>query len=145
LDRAPDYGSGGLRFDSLQRHSDELSTILGDKNSLDQKVQGLKFKLVKTFDTLNFLNLYIMSKVCQLTGKRPIVGNNVSHSNRKTKRRFLPNLQKKRFFIPETDQWVTLKVCTSAMRTISKLGIYEYLQRLEKEGVNTGVSLEQGC
>lgn len=118
---------------------------LVDKNSLDRKVQGLKFKLVKTFDTLNFLNLYIMSKVCQLTGKRPIVGNNVSHSNRKTKRRFLPNLQKKRFFIPETDQWVTLKVCTSAMRTISKLGIYEYLQRLEKEGVDTGVSLEQGC
>jgi large subunit ribosomal protein L28 len=93
---------------------------------------------------LNFLNLYIMSKVCQLTGKRPIVGNNVSHSNRKTKRRFLPNLQKKRFFIPETDQWVTLKVCTSAMRTISKLGIYEYLTRLEKEGVDTGVILEQG-
>ena len=86
-----------------------------------------------------------MSKVCQLTGKRPIVGNNVSHSNRKTKRRFLPNLQKKRFFIPEKDMWVTLKVSTSAMRTISKLGIYEYLTRLEKEGVDTGVILEQGC
>jgi len=85
-----------------------------------------------------------MSKVCQLTGKRPIVGNNVSHSNRKTKRRFLPNLQKKRFFIPETNQWVTLKLSTSAMRNISKLGIYEYLQRLEKEGVDTGVILEQG-
>jgi large subunit ribosomal protein L28 len=96
------------------------------------------------FDTLNFLNLFIMSKVCQLTGKRPIVGNNVSHSNRKTKRRFLPNLQKKRFFIPETNQWVTLKLCTSAMRNISNLGIYEYLQRLEKEGVDTGVILEQG-
>ena len=49
-----------------------------------------------------------MSKVCEVTGKRPIVGNRVSHSNRKTKRRFLPNLQKKRFFIPETEQWVTL-------------------------------------
>jgi large subunit ribosomal protein L28 len=83
-----------------------------------------------------------MSKVCQLTGKRPIVGNNVSHSNRKTKRRFLPNLQKKRFFIPETGEWVTLKLATSAMRNISKLGIYEYLQRLEKEGVDTGVNLE---
>ncbi|AEE52650.1 50S ribosomal protein L28 [Haliscomenobacter hydrossis] len=87
-----------------------------------------------------------MSKVCQLTGKRPIVGNNVSHSNRKTKRRFLPNLQKKRFFIPETDQWVTLKLSTSAMRNISKLGIYEYLQRLEKEGVDMSGILEQpGC
>lgn len=87
-----------------------------------------------------------MSKVCQLTGKRPIVGNNVSHSNRKTKRRFLPNLQKKRFFIPETGEWVTLKLSTSAMRNISKLGIYEYLQRLQKEGVDlSGILEEQGC
>ena len=82
-----------------------------------------------------------MSKVCQLTGKRPISGNNVSHSNRKTKRRFLPNLQKKRYYIPETDQWVTLKISTSAMRTINKLGIYAYLKKLEKKGVNTGIKL----
>ncbi|MEL7122700.1 MAG: 50S ribosomal protein L28 [Bacteroidota bacterium] len=84
-----------------------------------------------------------MSKVCQLTGKRPIVGNHVSHSNRKTKRRFLPNLQKKRFYIPETDQWVSLKVSTSAIRTINKLGIYEYLKKLESKGVDTGVVLEE--
>lgn len=82
-----------------------------------------------------------MSKVCQLTGKRPITGNNVSHSNRKTKRRFLPNLQKKKYYIPETDQWVDLKICTSAMRTINKLGIYEYLQQLERKGMDTGVVL----
>ena len=84
-----------------------------------------------------------MSKVCQLTGKRPIVGNHVSHSNRKTKRRFLPNLQKKRFYIPETDQWVSLKVSTSAIRTINKLGIYEYIKKLEAKGVDTGVVLEE--
>ncbi len=83
----------------------------------------------------------VMSKVCQLTGKRPITGNNVSHSNRKTKRRFLPNLQKKRFYIPELDKWVTLKVSTSAMRTINKLGIYNYLKKLERKGVDTGVKL----
>ncbi len=82
-----------------------------------------------------------MSKVCQLTGKRPITGNNVSHSNRKTKRRFLPNLQKKRFYIPELDKWVTLKVSTSAMRTINKLGIYNYLKKLERKGIDTGVKL----
>ena len=82
-----------------------------------------------------------MSKVCQLTGKRPIAGNNVSFSNRKTKRRFMPNLHKKRYFIPELDKWVTLKLSTSAMRTINKLGIYEYLQKLEKKGVDTGVKL----
>ena len=82
-----------------------------------------------------------MSKVCQLTGKRPMSGNNVSHSNRKTKRRFLPNLQKKRFYIPEKDRWVELKVSTAALRTINKLGIYAYLQKLEKKGVDTGVKL----
>ncbi len=82
-----------------------------------------------------------MSKVCQLTGKRPISGNHVSHSNRKTKRRFLPNLQKKRFFIPELDRWVTIKVSSAAIRNINKLGIYAYLKRLEKSGVDTGVKL----
>ncbi|MFK7981181.1 MAG: 50S ribosomal protein L28 [Saprospiraceae bacterium] len=83
-----------------------------------------------------------MSKVCQLTGKRPIAGNNVSFSNRKTKRRFLPNLHKKRYYIPELDKWVTLKLSTSAMRTINKLGIFEYLTKLEKKGVDTGVKLK---
>jgi len=82
-----------------------------------------------------------MSRVCQLTGKRPITGNNVSHSKAKTKRRFLPNLQKKRFFIPEVDRWVTLKVSSKALRTINKLGIYAYLKKLEHKGVDTGVKL----
>lgn len=83
-----------------------------------------------------------MSRVCQLTGKKPITGNHVSHSNTKIKRRFLPNLQKKRFFIPETDQWVTLKVSSKAIRTINKLGIYAYLKKLERKGVDTGVKLK---
>ena len=83
-----------------------------------------------------------MSRVCQLTGKRPISGNHVSHSNRKTKRRFLPNLIKKRFFIPETNEWVTLKVSTSALRTINKLGIYEFLKEQERKGFRTGVNLK---
>ncbi len=82
-----------------------------------------------------------MSKVCQLTGKRPITGNSVSHSNRKTKRRFLPNLHKKRFYVPETDQWITLKVSSTALRSINKLGIYAYLKKLEGKGVDTGVKL----
>ena len=82
-----------------------------------------------------------MSKVCQLTGKRPVTGNNVSHSNRKTKRRFLPNIQKKRYYIPETDQWATLKLSTSDMRTIDKRGVYEYLKDLESQGVDFGFKL----
>lgn len=82
-----------------------------------------------------------MSKVCQLTGKRPITGNNVSHSKRRTKRRFLPNLQNKKYFVPETDEWIELKLSTSAMRTINKLGVYDYLKKLEKKGIDTGVVL----
>ena len=75
-----------------------------------------------------------MSKVCQLTGKRPITGNNVSHSNRKTRRRFLPNLQKKKFYIPGEDVWITLKVSTSAIRSINKMGITSYLKKLGNTG-----------
>ena len=82
-----------------------------------------------------------MSKVCQLTGKRPISGNNVSFSNRKTKRRFLPNLQKKRFFIPETGNWVDLKLTAGAIRNINRLGVYAYLKKLERKGVDHGVDL----
>ena len=75
-----------------------------------------------------------MARVCQVTGKRPQTGNNVSHSNIKTKRRFLPNLQKKRFYIPEEDKWVTLKVSTSAMRTINKNGISAVIKKARKNG-----------
>lgn len=82
-----------------------------------------------------------MSKVCQLTGKRPISGNSVSHSNKKTRRRFLPNLHKKRFYVPETDQWIVLKISSNALRTINKLGLYAYLKKLESKGVDTGVKL----
>ncbi len=75
-----------------------------------------------------------MSKVCDLTGKKALKGNNVSHSNRKTKRRFLPNLFDKRFFIPETGEWITLRVSTSALKTINKVGITEALNRVFKKG-----------
>ena len=84
-----------------------------------------------------------MSRECQLTGKKPLTGHKVSHSNVKTKRRFLPNLQKKKFFIPETNQWVQLNVSTAALRNIDKIGIYDYLKRLKAEGVNTGVTLNK--
>jgi len=75
-----------------------------------------------------------MSKVCQVTGKRPRVGNNVSHANNRTKRKFYPNLQKKRFYIPEEDRWVTLKVSTSALRTINKNGLTAVLKKAAKQG-----------
>ncbi|KAB2915623.1 50S ribosomal protein L28 [Oscillatoria amoena NRMC-F 0135] len=75
-----------------------------------------------------------MARVCDLTGKRTLVGHNVSHSNKKTIKRFRPNLQVKKFYIPEEDEWITLKVSTSAMRTISKNGITACLNKYMKTG-----------
>lgn len=77
----------------------------------------------------------IMARVCQVTGKKPIVGNSVSHSNIKTKRRFLPNLQKKRFFFAEEDRWVTIKVSADALRTINKNGLSTVIKSMRAEGV----------
>ena len=75
-----------------------------------------------------------MARVCQITGKRPVSGNSVSHSNIKTKRRFLPNLQTKRFFLAEEDKWVTLKVSSEGLRTINKNGLYSIVKQLRAEG-----------
>lgn len=75
-----------------------------------------------------------MARVCQITGKRPRVGNNVSHANNKTKRRFYPNLQKKRFYLAEEDRWITLKVSTSALRTINKNGLQAVLKKAAANG-----------
>ena len=75
-----------------------------------------------------------MAKICEITGKRPITGNNVSHAKNKTRRRFLPNLQTKKFFIPEEDKWITLKVSTSAIRTINKNGISAVLKKARDNG-----------
>ena len=63
-----------------------------------------------------------MAKRCQITGKTVLVGNNVSHANNRTKRRFLPNLQKKRIWVAEVQRWVTMKISTSALRTLDKKG-----------------------
>ena len=75
-----------------------------------------------------------MSRVCEITGKKAMVGNNVSHSNRKTKRKFNVNLMKKRFFIPEEGKWVTLRVSAAALKTINKIGITEALKRAKADG-----------
>jgi large subunit ribosomal protein L28 len=71
-------------------------------------------------------------RICQITGKRAVSGNNVSHSNIKTKRKFSPNLKTKRFFIAEENRWITLKVSTHAIRIISKRGISAVLKDLKK-------------
>lgn len=75
-----------------------------------------------------------MSKVCQVTGKRPMSGNNVSHANNKTRRRFLPNIQFHRFWVEEEKRFVRLKISTKGMRIIDKLGIKAVLEKLRANG-----------
>jgi large subunit ribosomal protein L28 len=75
-----------------------------------------------------------MARVCQVTGKKPITGNKVSHSNIKTKRRFLPNLQIKRYFLAEEDKWIILKVSSEAIRTINKNGLLAVVKKLRAAG-----------
>ena len=75
-----------------------------------------------------------MARVCQVTGRKPVTGHKVSFSNKKAKRRFLPNLQTKRFFFAEEDRWITLKLTTDAIRTINKNGLNSVVKQLHAEG-----------
>ena len=75
-----------------------------------------------------------MSRVCELTGKRAMVGNNVSHAMNKTKRKFSVNLVKKRFYIAEEDRWLSLKISTAALKTINKNGIAAVLKKAKANG-----------
>ncbi|MDC7998814.1 50S ribosomal protein L28 [Gilvibacter sediminis] len=75
-----------------------------------------------------------MSRVCELTGKKAMVGNNVSHALNRTKRKFDVNLIKKRFYIPEEDKWITLKISTSALKDINKRGISAVLKEAREKG-----------
>ncbi len=75
-----------------------------------------------------------MSRVCELTGKKAMVGNNVSHAMNKTKRKFDANLMKKRFYLPEEDKWITLKVSASALKNINKKGISAVIKEARAKG-----------
>ncbi|MBS0315483.1 MAG: 50S ribosomal protein L28 [Burkholderiales bacterium] len=75
-----------------------------------------------------------MARVCQVTGKKPMVGNNVSHANNKTKRRFLPNLQQRRFWVESENRFVSLRLTTAAIRLIDKKGIDAVLADLRAKG-----------
>ena len=76
-----------------------------------------------------------MSRVCEITGKKAIVGNKVSHSNAKTKRKFNVNLKVKKFFLPEENKWITLRLSTSALRTITKNGITAVMKEARENGL----------
>jgi large subunit ribosomal protein L28 len=75
-----------------------------------------------------------MARVCQVTGRRPVTGHKVSFSNKKAKRRFLPNLQTTRFFLAEEDRWITLKLSADAIRTINKNGLLNVVKELREQG-----------
>ncbi len=76
-----------------------------------------------------------MSRVCQVTGKKPMSGNNVSHANNKSKRRFLPNLHERKFWVESENRWVKLRVSTKGLRTIDKLGIDQVLTDVRARGI----------
>lgn len=78
-----------------------------------------------------------MSRVCELTGKKAMVGNNVSHAMNKTKRKFDANLMTKRFYIPEEDKWVTLKISAAALKSVNKKGITQMIKEAREKGFLT--------
>ena len=80
-----------------------------------------------------------MSRVCQVPGKKVMVGNNVSHSKRRTKRKFLPNLFNKKFYLPEEDRWITLTVSANGIRTINKNGLHAALKSAKEKGFITTI------
>ena len=75
-----------------------------------------------------------MARGCQLTGKKPMSGNNVSHANNKTKRRFLPNLQNRKFWVETENRWVSMRITNAALRTIDKLGIDVIVKKMRAAG-----------
>ncbi len=75
-----------------------------------------------------------MAKICQVTGKKAIVGNNVSHSKRRTKRKFYPNLFEKKYFLPEEDRWISLKISAAGIRLINKKGLASTLKEAKEKG-----------
>jgi large subunit ribosomal protein L28 len=77
-----------------------------------------------------------MARVCQVTGKSPMTGNNISHANNKTKRRFLPNLQRRRFWVESENRWVSMRLTNAALRTIDKNGIDAVLSKMRARGEN---------
>ncbi len=78
-----------------------------------------------------------MSRVCQITGKKMMVGNNVSHSKKRTKRRFYPNLFTKKFYLPEEDRWIDLKISAKGLRIVNRVGISNALKEAKAKGYIT--------
>jgi len=94
--------------------------------------------LIRAARSIGKIQEHRMARVCQVTGKRPMVGNNVSHANNRTKRRFLPNLQYRRFWVEGENRWVRLRLTNAALRTIDKKGLDVVLAELRERGEIAG-------
>lgn len=90
------------------------------------------YKIVTIIISIINKGAYSMTRICQITKKKPIVGNNVSHANNKTKRRFLPNLHNHRIFIDSENRWVSLRISNAGLRIINKIGIHAVLSNMKK-------------
>lgn len=99
---------------------------------LHRKLDHLAIRLLQS--SFSQLRSRVMAKVCQVTGKKPMVGNNVSHANNKTKRRFLPNLQNRRFWVESENRWISLRLTNAGLRVIDKNGIDAVLVDLRARG-----------
>ena len=75
-----------------------------------------------------------MARVCEVTGKKTVTGNNVSHANNRTRRRFIPNLQNRKFWLESENRWITMRISGAALRTIDKRGIDTVIERMRAEG-----------
>ena len=75
-----------------------------------------------------------MTRECEVTGKKPVAGNNVSHANNRTRRRFLPNLQNRKFWVESENRWVSMRISSAALRTFDKLGIDAVIAKMRSEG-----------
>ena len=127
---------GGKEWPHLYSKRQVLVLFLHILSIILQNRQLYFGSLKRNQQICNPKNKDVMARVCQVTGKKPITGNKVSHSNIKTKRKFNPNLQTKRFFLAEEDKWVTLKVSSEAIRTINKNGLFVVVKELRAQGVH---------
>jgi large subunit ribosomal protein L28 len=127
---------------SLSAKFDEMPKLLNFRiilrhNCFSQVVDYVMvFTLYSRFsDCGSLLKECAMARVCQVTGKGPMVGNNVSHANNKTKRRFLPNLQNRRIYVESENRWVSMRISNAGLRVIDKLGIDAVLTDMRARGV----------
>jgi len=135
-------------FAGLRHNNDDLDEVSSERPTGRIYDIGTKDRVRITThpeQTITILTVYefndaqkvadrLRTRICQVTGKTPLKGNKVSFSNKKSIRRFMPNLQKKRFFLVEEDKWIVLKLTTDAMRTINKQGLFNVVKRLRAEG-----------